>query len=229
MKTGKKLRFAEAEREIYKEQRDGVLQTCVRIAAQRDQLLEAIEEHRKEKAHGGTANMELVDDRLYELADQIKGGDASAESLREGSGTSTHATRGGSDQVDGVAPEQSSGNPYVRSPVIEAAIERLEEREKEAAKRLAELTAERDPMGTSRGALLRYTEKLIYRDAILIVADADYERHVLTTPEVVEAFHQLQANEETGSFAEHVLRDRFPDDIEEQVERAWDGANEEKA
>jgi hypothetical protein len=78
-------------------------------------------------------------------------------------------------------------NPYVRSTVVEAAIERLKEREKEAADRLDELRAERDPMGISQGSLIRYTEKRIYCDAILILADADYERHVLTAPGVAEA------------------------------------------
>jgi hypothetical protein len=43
-----------------------------RVRAERDQLLEAIDAHRAEKAHGPTANMDLVDGRLYELADQIK-------------------------------------------------------------------------------------------------------------------------------------------------------------
>lgn len=79
---------------------------------QRDQLLEGIEAHRSESTHGSTANMEYADKTLHALADRIKskgGGDASAPRTTGRDRTaSILATRGGSEQVDGVAPEQTS-------------------------------------------------------------------------------------------------------------------------
>jgi hypothetical protein len=62
------------ERDRFKKERDELL-LGVAEALDEDsrlqELLEAIDAHRKEKAHGRTANMDLADDRLYELADRI--------------------------------------------------------------------------------------------------------------------------------------------------------------
>jgi hypothetical protein len=44
-----------------------------RAEAERDQLLRAIEEHRAEKSHGPTANMEFADQRLYAVLDRVGG------------------------------------------------------------------------------------------------------------------------------------------------------------
>lgn len=84
----------------------------VEVAKQRDQLLEGIEAHRAELAHGLTANHDFADKQLHALAGQVKskgtGGDAVATSRRDDhrSAKSTDATRGGSDQVDGAAPDE---------------------------------------------------------------------------------------------------------------------------
>jgi len=88
-----------------KEERD-------RHKCERDQLLEAIEAHRTGEAEVPLASMAVATDRLYELADQIKskGGGAHVRETdpQRGDGTTgLQATRGCSDQVDGVAPEQT--------------------------------------------------------------------------------------------------------------------------
>jgi hypothetical protein len=77
---------------------------------QRDQLLEAIEAHRKAGWIPGDGARFIARTKLYALADQIKskeGGDASAVRTDQSVRQSTDATRGGSEQVDGVAPETS--------------------------------------------------------------------------------------------------------------------------
>jgi|SRR6478609_5344865 len=77
---------------------------------ERDQLLEGIEAHRSSlnTRPRGERNVDL-----YALADRIKskGGDAHVRETDPQGGDGTtglQATRGGSDQVDGVAPEQTS-------------------------------------------------------------------------------------------------------------------------
>lgn len=96
------------------------------------------------------------------------------------------ASQSGNEHVD----DAEESNPYVCSPVVESAIERLEELEQQAKAALAEHRKKRDPMGTTQGSLVRYTEARIYRDAIQVLADADYERHVLTLPDVAKALEE---------------------------------------
>ncbi len=80
---------------------------------QRDELLEGIEAHREARRIPGDGPEFIARTKLYALADRIKnkGGDASArrsQRLCRPESESTRTTRGGSDQVDGVAPEQTS-------------------------------------------------------------------------------------------------------------------------
>lgn len=95
----------------------------VEVAKQRDQLLEGIEaashdvnccawpmDRGKSNAHG-VSEADLCDcplKQLRVLAQHVRGGDACASRTEESVRQSTVATRGGSDQVDGVAPEATS-------------------------------------------------------------------------------------------------------------------------
>lgn len=184
---------------------------------QRDQLREGIEAHRAEKKKIPPPNMVLVDFCLYELADQIKGGDASAESLREGSGTSTHATRGGSDQVDGVAPEQtlhglatwlvamdepgsSARQTVTLNAIIEVAREALANSGPDS--RLQELLewlkGERE---TDDAAEAEYRERARREPHRAPAHRLNAEMHggcAHAFGEVIARIHQLQANEEKG-------------------------------
>lgn len=61
------------EREVGRSLTTQVLSKLEGAERERNELLEAIEAHRAEKAHGATANMEHADDHLYTLADRIRG------------------------------------------------------------------------------------------------------------------------------------------------------------
>jgi hypothetical protein len=67
---------------------------------------------------------------------------------------------------------------YERCGLADEVIERLEAREAEAAKKLEEWKADHPGRHDSPSALVFYTEKRIYRDAILAVADTDLEGYV---------------------------------------------------
>lgn len=73
---------------------------------------------------------------------------------------------------------------YVQSPLATQVIKQLKTRENEAKEKLDRLTKQREFVGVERSApatptqLVAYTEKRIYRDAILTVSDTDLELHV---------------------------------------------------
>jgi hypothetical protein len=81
---------------------------------------------------------------------------------------------------------------YIRSGLATEVIDHLKAREKEAAEQLERLTKARKAEGVERSApataaqLVAYTEKRIYRDVILTLADTDYERHTLGEPDCSE-------------------------------------------
>ena len=84
-------------------------------------------------------------------------------------------------------PVEERGVEYRRSDLAEDIIGRLEPRETEAKETLDRLKAKREEEGTPKSApaspaeLVAYTEKRIYREAILAVADSDYERFFFAT------------------------------------------------
>jgi len=67
---------------------------------------------------------------------------------------------------------------YVQSPLAKRVIEQLEAREAEAKDALEKWKAEHPGRHDSPSALVSYTEKRIYRDSILTVADTDLELHL---------------------------------------------------
>lgn len=94
------------------------------------------------------------------------------------------------EQVEGKGSDEFLDD-YELSGLAKQVIERLEARETEAKDKL---DRRKNQLGSrvndDPGALVAYTEKRIYRDAILTVSDTDLERHVYrttaATPEVEE-------------------------------------------
>lgn len=87
-------------------------------------------------------------------------------------------------------PEGREGpeDDYKRSALAEEVIERLKAREAEAKERLESATASAESRGWEKtkpaepAQLVAYTEKRIYRDAILAVSDTDAERYFFGRP-----------------------------------------------
>jgi hypothetical protein len=134
------------------------------LARDLQQLLEAIEAHRIEPLGEDCA----ADQALYKLADQIKskeGGDADADlgGDRGIRATRRHATRGGSDQVDGVAPEQTSSSPgetnSTRTSSEDSQLQELLEWAKAKAEEMRAVSRDRGYSNAERtqGALLART------------------------------------------------------------------------
>lgn len=85
---------------------------------------------------------------------------------------------------------------YVQSPLAGQVIEQLEARETEAKEALEKWKAEHPGYHDSPSALVSYTEKRIYRDAILTVADTDLELHVFAATPATDPSKEVQASHE---------------------------------